>query len=66
MGNKITIKISNWNAHMCLEKWKEPTLSKEERLGTYVSHIDIAMAGSFNFLRVTLGIFKCDEVIRGF
>ncbi len=31
-----------------------------------MSHIDIAMVGRSQFLRVALGIFKCDEVIKGF
>jgi len=31
-----------------------------------VSHTDMAMVGSFKFFKVVLGIFKCDEVIRGF
>jgi hypothetical protein len=31
-----------------------------------VSHIDMAMAGSLKFLKITLGIVKCDEVIKDF
>jgi hypothetical protein len=31
-----------------------------------MNYIDIAMCSSFNFLRITSGLFGCGKVIKGF